>query len=134
MADEFFARCHQIQVITACLVPLQHGQLRQVFAAPLVLPEALADLKYPGISGGQQLFHAQLGRGLQESVTAGDCLNMSLGRRRRNFNRGFDFKVIPLNKKTANFLNDPGTQKQVTAYIRLSICCHKILGAISREK
>jgi hypothetical protein len=46
---------------------------------------------------------------------------VSFGSRRRNADGGLNFEILPIHKKTADSLDDPGAQVEISLYLRLSI-------------
>jgi hypothetical protein len=95
-----------------------------VLAAPFVLPEALADLKYTWIPCGQQLLHTQFGGGLQILIIGYDRIDMGFGCGCGNAHGRIDIQVVVINKKSANRLKDAGTQVEIGFYGGLSVVCH----------
>jgi hypothetical protein len=97
-----------------------------VHSAPFLFAETPAYLKYPGISGAEEPFHAELRGGMQKPSIGMLRINMGFRRRGRNPDRGFDFKVIVLDKKQTNGLKGLGSQDQVPADEMLSVMLHGI--------
>jgi len=61
---------------------------------------------------------------MQEPPAGILCINMGFRRRGRDPDRGFDFKIIVLNKKHPNGLKDFGSQDQIPANEMLSVLFH----------
>jgi hypothetical protein len=95
-----------------------------VHSASFLFAETPADLKYSRVSGAEELFHTEFRGGVQKPPSGFLSINMGFRRRGRNPDRGFDFKVIVLNKKQSNGLKDFGSQDQIPANEMLSVMLH----------
>jgi hypothetical protein len=76
------------------------------------LPKALADLKNLRVACSKEAFHAQLRRGMQESSTRRDRINVKLRRRRRDEARSLDLEIILFGEKTPDGLEQTGSQQE----------------------
>jgi hypothetical protein len=61
---------------------------------------------------------------LQKPIIGEDGIDVSFGGRGRNADGGLDFEKFPIDKKSADCLDDPGAQFKVEPYISLSKFSH----------
>jgi hypothetical protein len=122
--NQFLALNHHFQIGVAGSVPFQKCEFRQVHSAPFLFAETPAYLKYPGISGAKEPFHAEFRGGMQKPSIGLLSINMGFWRRGRNPDRGFDFKIIVLNKEQTSGLKDFGSSNQIPADEMLSVMRH----------
>jgi hypothetical protein len=63
---------------------------------------------------------------LQKPITGEDGIDVSFRGWGRNADGGLDFEKFPIDKKSADCLDDPGAQLQISLYLGLSIFSHWI--------
>jgi len=76
-------------------------------------PEAFADLKYSGVIGGKESFHAKLRRSMQEPVPGCLGIDVCFRCRGRNPEGGLHLEKIMVNEILSYGLNHPGPEKQI---------------------
>jgi len=93
-------------------IPLQHRKFRQVPAASFARAKAFAKLEYSGIAGGQNPFHAELGRRLQKPAVRRKGFDMFFGSGRGDAQGGFHFQKALLQEAPAKALGEFGSEPQ----------------------